>query len=330
MFTVKNLLLSALLVGGLAQAQVGQTSAPVLQHPVFKEAKRGVSGIYTFADGASVALNERGGYLLSGTITLPLKATSVDAKAAARAGQLLGVLSGLGDDLATPATQFFGQANVQDALAKGMDIDATPFNIAAKRDGKLLKLTLALPQADPKQFAPTKNALLPKKATANPVVVRVYSDFQCPFCLKLENETMPGLLAKLPDDVQVEFHQFPLESIHPMARPAAEASECAAQQGKFWAYKDALFDDRTWLAGNPNTAFIALAKKNSLNLDTFKDCLATRGGKDAVDAGIREAIGLKINGTPSVFVGNFKAPNPYDVNGLLKLIQMARAANSNK
>lgn len=331
MFSFQRIVLAALLVGGLAQAQVGKTSAPVLQNPVFKSAKRGTSGVYTFSDGASVALTERGRYLVSGVVTLPLaSATAVDAKAAARAGELLGALTAQGDALAGPAAQFFVQPNVQEALAKGINVDASPFTIAAKREGKLLKLTVGLPQASAGAFRPTKNVLPPKKAVPQPVVLRIFSDFQCPYCAKFEAETLPGLLARLPNDVRVEFHHFPLENIHPQARPAAEASECAAQQGKFWAYKDALFDDRSWLSGNPNTAFIALAQKNGLDVATFKGCLAERGGKDAVDAGLAEALKVGVNSTPSVYVGNFRAANPYDVKALLSLIEFARATSAGK
>ncbi|QFP76545.1 thioredoxin domain-containing protein [Deinococcus sp. AJ005] len=322
-------LLASLLLGGIlgsAGAQVGQPLAPFLKSPALATAKQGASGVLTFADGSSAVLQSKGGYLSAAKIIV----ANSDG-AAARAAELTGVLSGFGSGLAGPMLEFLKRDAVVGQLPAGLTIGADPFTIGLKTEGKLLTVNLSLDRVAAGTFAPTTNALPARKAGKSDVVLRVYSDFQCPYCRQFESQTLPALLRALPDDVRVEFHQFPLESIHPFARPAAEASECAAQQGKFWAYKDALFRDQSWLAGkDPAPVFIALAADTRLKADTFKTCLSTRGGKAAVDAGLAEARRLGLNGTPSVFVGPYKAADPYDAAALLQLIKYTRAVEGMK
>lgn len=318
------MLLASLLLGGVlgsAGAQVGQPLAPFLKSPALVTAKQGAAGLLTFADGSSAVLQSKGGYLTAAKIMV----VNSDG-AAARAAELTGVLSGFGSGLAGPMLEFLKREDVVGQLPKGLTISADPFAIGLKTDGKRLTVNLSLDRVADGTFAPTTNALPAKKAGKGSVVLRVYSDFQCPYCRQFESQTLPALLRALPDDVRVEFHQFPLESIHPFARPAAEASECAAQQGKFWAYKDALFRDQSWLAGgDPAPVFTALAVETKLKADIFKTCLSRRGGKAAVDAGLAEARRLGLNSTPSVFVGPYQAGDPYDAAALLELIKFTRA-----
>ncbi|WP_291425933.1 DsbA family protein [Deinococcus sp.] len=337
-------------VAGSASAQVGQLAAPVLNNPVFKAAKPGPGGTLVLPSGASVQLNQRGGYLLSAVVMLVnaqnVKLTVVsnsptatvtpatgalqvlDTRAVATATQLLGVISGFGDGLAQPLTQFLSRPDVVQRLPGGVKVVADPFVIGAQTQGKLLRLTIAPQQVPAGQFRPAAHVQPARQPGAVPVALRVYSDFQCPYCEQFETQGYPGVLKQLPADVSVEFHQFPLESIHPLARPAAEASECAAQQGKFWPFKELLFADRSWLSGNPNQVFISFADRLGLRPEAFKTCLAERGGKAAVDAGVQEALQVGVNATPTVFVNGLHVANPYDVASLLKLIQFARVAAS--
>jgi len=66
-----------------------------------------------------------------------------------------------------------------------------------------------------------------------------YSDFECPYCLN-HKATVDQVVENYGDDVRVVFRHFPL-SFHPEAEKAAEASECAAEQGKFWEMHDKIF-----------------------------------------------------------------------------------------
>lgn len=68
-----------------------------------------------------------------------------------------------------------------------------------------------------------------------------YSDIQCPFCQKF-HPVVKQILDKYPNDVRWAYRHFPLEQIHPYARIAANAVECASEQGKFWELTDYLFE----------------------------------------------------------------------------------------
>ncbi|GGL76681.1 hypothetical protein GCM10010840_13450 [Deinococcus aerolatus] len=314
-------LLGALCAGG-AGAQVGQPLTPFLSSPrlTAEKAALGSANVLTFADGSSALLQVRHMYLTGATITV-----TQSPKAAARAAGLTGLLSGFGAGLAEPMLGFLNREGIGEQLLKGITVEADPFLVTIKATAEAVVVDLQLARVPDGNFTPTVNALPARKAGTDDVVLRVYSDFQCPYCRQFESETLPALLRALPDDVRVEFHQFPLESIHPLARPAAEASECAAQQGKFWAYKDALFRDQSWLTGKADQTFTALAAETGLNTATFNTCLTVRGGKVAVDAGLAEARRLGLNSTPSVFVGPYKAADAYDTAGLLELIRFTRA-----
>ena len=78
------------------------------------------------------------------------------------------------------------------------------------------------------------------------VTVVEYGDFECPNC----KQAAPGvklLLARYAGRVRFAFRHFPLEEVHPHAVLAAEAAECAGDQGKFWEMHDLLFDNQTHL-----------------------------------------------------------------------------------
>lgn len=88
------------------------------------------------------------------------------------------------------------------------------------------------------------------------VTVIEFSDFQCPFCDQFVKNTYPQLKKEYIDTGKIAFayRHFPLTSIHPNATPAAIASECANEQGKFWEYHDTLFQNQATWANLPLVA----------------------------------------------------------------------------
>lgn len=94
---------------------------------------------------------------------------------------------------------------------------------------------------DPKKKEITINPTDPVKGNKDAkVTLVVFSDFECPFCVRFY-PTVKQIEDTYKDSVRVVFKQFPLTQIHPNAQSAAEASLCANEQGKFWEYHDKLF-----------------------------------------------------------------------------------------
>lgn len=144
-----------------------------------------------------------------------------------------------------------------------------------------------------------------------PITIIEFSDFQCPFCARF-HPTVQQILNDYPDQVRWVYKHFPLDSIHPEARPSAEASECAGEQGKFWEFADGLFENQSLLGSN---LYKELASQIGLNLSQFEDCVSSRKYKDHVEADLQDGIKAGITGTPGSFVNGEKISGavPYGV-----------------
>ncbi len=129
------------------------------------------------------------------------------------------------------------------------------------------------------------------------VVIIEVSEFQCPYCSKAK-ATVDELLELYPNDVKLVFKHLPL-AFHENAPKAAEASECAGEQDKFWEMYDKLFDNQQGLE-------IADLKKyaRELNLNTgqFNECLDSGKYEGKVKKDSEEAAEFGISGTPAFFI----------------------------
>ncbi len=143
-------------------------------------------------------------------------------------------------------------------------------------------------------------ALGPSKGggAAAPVTIVEFSDFQCPYCKRV----VPALdqaVEKYGDKVRLVFRQFPLNSIHPEAQKAAEASLCAADQGKFWPLHDAMFQDQSKLAV---ADLESTAERLGLDTTEFARCVEEGDHADAVLADLRAGAAIGVSGTPALFI----------------------------
>ena len=135
-------------------------------------------------------------------------------------------------------------------------------------------------------------------ATDAPVTLVEFSDFECPFC-KQAHSTLAQLLVRYPGKVKLAYRDFPLESIHPQARRAAEAARCANDQGKFWDYHDVLFGQSPSLSSDDLKRY---ATQVGLDVARFEGCLANGVHKAAVQRDVDEGMRLGITGTPAFFI----------------------------
>lgn len=299
----------------LASAQVGYPLKDTLSGALAPLGlKAAPDGDQLAPDGTRLHLETRGYYLTRATVLLP-------GSDLTQAGHYLGAVTGFGDQITAPFAAYLKQNSA--GLAQGLTVAADQFSIFVKQTGGRLSLTVSLSEVPAGRFDAGSHIIGDPKA---PIVVREFSDFQCPYCRQFSAQTLPTLLAKLPKDVRLEYHHFPLEQIHPDARPAAEAAECAGRQGKFFPFHDALFASSAWIGtGDTPGALAKVAAQVGLNQSAYAACMAARQGKAAVDAGLREGERVGVNGTPTLYVNGYLVPDPYDPQDILRLIDLARA-----
>ncbi len=131
-----------------------------------------------------------------------------------------------------------------------------------------------------------------------PVTIIEFSDFQCPFCQRVM-PTLKQVREKYGDKVRVVWKDFPLTSIHPQAFKAAEAGNCAREQGKFWEYHDRLFTNQQALQPEFLKKYAADA---GLDAAKFNACLDTAKYSDRVQEQMGVGTGLGVASTPSLFI----------------------------
>jgi len=160
----------------------------------------------------------------------------------------------------------------------------------------------------------------PVKGNPNaPVTVVEFSDFQCPFCSRFFTQTLPALQENYIDTgkIKLVYKDLPLDNLHPNARPAHIAAECADEQGKFWEYHDVLFENQgQWSrlsSADLNSQLNQYATSMGLNSVSFDSCLSSPSMADEVNADFLQAASYGVTGTPTFFIGNEK-------NGFIKLV----------
>ncbi len=131
-----------------------------------------------------------------------------------------------------------------------------------------------------------------------PVTIVEFADFQCPHCRTVE-PVLTQVIEKYKGKVRLGFRDFPLRSIHPQAQAAAEASRCAAEQGKFWEYHEALFANQTRL--NPDT-YRELARSAGLDRERFDACLTSGKFTAQIESDVQSAIASGVSGTPAFYI----------------------------
>jgi len=133
------------------------------------------------------------------------------------------------------------------------------------------------------------------------VTVVEYSDFQCPYCSKAV-PVVHAMLKEYDGKVKLVYVNYPLQ-FHQYAYKAAEASECALDQGKFWEYHDLLFENQDKLTADDLKGY---AKTLGLDTAKFDSCLDNGDKIPAVEADIAQAKQAGVSGTPTFMIGNTK------------------------
>ena len=139
----------------------------------------------------------------------------------------------------------------------------------------------------------------PVKGPASaPVTIVEFSDFQCPYCARVTS-TLKQVEEKYGDKIRVVFRDFPLVQIHRDAAKAAEAGECAHEQGKFWEMHDRLFADQSKLQVE---ALKQTASQLGLDAEKFNQCLDSSKYAAEVQKDVDEGARYGVNSTPAFFI----------------------------
>jgi protein-disulfide isomerase len=169
---------------------------------------------------------------------------------------------------------------------------------------------------------------VPERATSGsgPVEVTVFSDFQCPACA-----AAGGLLHQLVADgnVTLHFRHFPLTQIHPNAVPAAQATEAARLQGRFWELHDRLFVTQSAWSGLPTTDatafFERLAAEVGVDGARFTVDRQSAAVTAIIEQDLAEARRLALPGTPSIFINGDRYNGPLQIEALRSAVSRAMA-----
>jgi protein-disulfide isomerase len=156
-----------------------------------------------------------------------------------------------------------------------------------------------------------------------PVVIQVFSDFQCPFCKRVE-PTLSQLEQEFKGSIRIVWRHYPLP-FHQQAQLAAEAAEeVLAQKGPdaFWKYHDLLFEAQ----GEPGlerTTLDVLADQLGLDMSRFGAALDGRTHQAKVDADAEAAQRADINGTPGFVINDYYLSGAQPVAAFRRLIKLA-------
>lgn len=141
----------------------------------------------------------------------------------------------------------------------------------------------------------------PFKGDANaPVVIIEFSDFQCPYCGKFVAETLPQIEKEYIDTgkTKIVFRDYPLP-FHSNAQKAAEATECADEQGKFWEMHDIIFANQTAISVSDLKGY---ASRLGLNTGKFNSCLDSGKYEEETKKDLADGQAVGVSGTPTFFI----------------------------
>jgi Na+/H+ antiporter NhaA len=157
----------------------------------------------------------------------------------------------------------------------------------------------------------------PEDAT---VTLVEYGDLQCPYCGQAET-VIRELLSDF-GEVRYVWRHLPLNDVHPQAQIAAEATEAAAAQGKFWEMHDSLLSHQDRLKVMD---LVDDAQELGLDVDRFRQDIRRRKGSSRIAEDVESADLSGVSGTPTFFINGHRHQDAYDIDTLSKAVRLARA-----
>lgn len=153
-----------------------------------------------------------------------------------------------------------------------------------------------------------------------PITIVEFGDYQCPFCARFFSETEAQLRKEYIETGKAKMVYKDYAFLGPESIAAAQAAECAKDQGKYWVYHDALYNEEIAdnQENNGNLTFNRLkeiAVENGLNKSQFDSCFDSKKYEAEVDGDSDEAQGLGVKATPTIFINDqkFEGALPFSV-----------------
>jgi protein-disulfide isomerase len=195
------------------------------------------------------------------------------------------------------------------------ELEAKVLQIIRNHPEVLLESVQAYQQKQAEQQQQAQKAVLqqiksnPKAVIANSpitgakdqkIVLLEFSDFQCPYCAKA-HQALKQFMTTHQNQVTLVYKFLPLTQIHPEAMSSAKAAWAAGQQGKFWEFHNALFENQQKL-GEP--LYVATAKALNLDLKRFDQDRNSQAASAAIQKDVEMAEKLGVTGTPFVVMND--------------------------
>ncbi|MFH1405080.1 MAG: DsbA family protein [Patescibacteria group bacterium] len=149
------------------------------------------------------------------------------------------------------------------------------------------------------------------------VVIVEFGDFGCPYC-RTSSFVMRSFSNTYANSVKFIYRDFPVVELHPQAQLAAEASECAHDQGKYWQYHDKLYLNQTNLEKD---RLIQIAIEVNMNIEQFKLCLNSGMKTKEVQEDYADGIAAGVQGTPTFFINGVRIAGSIPEDVLIQIIE---------
>ncbi len=149
-----------------------------------------------------------------------------------------------------------------------------------------------------------------------PITIVEFSDFNCRFCQRFHIETFPALMQAYPDQIRFVYRDFPILSEESFL--AAQAAECANEQGAYWEFHDALFSGGLGLSLE---TYMIYAERLGLDSEALNRCVQEGRYASEVQADARYAAGLGITGTPTFFINGIPLVGAQPLQQFLTIIE---------
>jgi protein-disulfide isomerase len=150
-----------------------------------------------------------------------------------------------------------------------------------------------------------------------PLELVMFGDFQCPYCLGAQ-AVLRRVRERLGERLIFGFRHLPVPERHPLAPLAAEASEAAAAQGRFWEFHDALYANQPKLS--PETVF-ELGRDLGLDAERMRAEVDSGTHRDRVERDLASAAASGATGTPTFFVNGARLFGAYDASSLVEALE---------